>query len=394
MTATTFTADDVQTVTLTTSATNAHINLAPGSTFMDTADKLTSITANASGDDSSDITLAALGATDAAAALTTVTVTAADGADVTIGAIDAEGASLTSVSLTASTTGSVITMSGLGLDGTNITSIAAITGTAVSGATVDIENIEATTVGQLTFSGAGTFRADGTDMDITTLEMINAQNATGSVTIVMEALGSATIVNLGSGTNSYLASTFADTINLASAAGTDKIIQNPSSSQNVITVNNFTSGTDQIRLDDSELSTASALIAGATLDLVDGNSASQGTAGNMNLKEMTADTTLAAGDDLVILVGATFTDTNAVETAMETGAYEITMATASAQNDALFVVYSDGTDAYLAAVRFAAATPTAAVAATELTVVNLVKLAGTTSIAAGDFTSGDFYMLA
>ena len=53
--------------------------------------------------------------------------------------------------------------------------------------------------------------------------------------------------------------------------------------------------------------------------------------------------------------------------------------------------YSDGTDAYLAAVRFAAGTPTTAVAATELTVINLVKLAGTTSISAGDFTAGDFY---
>ena len=114
----------------------------------------------------------------------------------------------------------------------------------------------------------------------------------------------------------------------------------------------------------------------------------------MALKEMTADTSLAAGDDLVILVGATFADTDAVETAMETGAFEITMNTAPAQNDALFVVYSDGTDAYLAAVRFAAGTPTKAVAATELTVVNLVKLAGTTSISAGDFTAGDFYMLA
>jgi hypothetical protein len=391
-----FAADDVQTVTLTTSATNAHISLGAGSTFLNTADKLTTLTINADGDDSSDITVTASGAGAAAAALTSVTVTADNGADVTVGAIDAQGASITTVSLTSSFTGSDITMSGLGLDGTNITSIANITASAVAGATITISNIEATTVGQMTLSGAGTFTINGSDMDITTLEMINAQSATGTTTIVMNSLGSATIVNLGTGTNTYTASSFADTVNLASGGGTDTVqAHNMDTNQNAIVVNNFQKGSsasDVISVSGTNLEGTTFLASG--VDLQDGNGADMGANANMTIKEITAATTLAAGDDVMIMVGATFANTDAVETALEAGgSMALTTGTRLAADDeGFFVVYSDGTDAYLALAVAPTRPAAAAIASGELTVDNIVKLSGISSISSGDFANGDFFL--
>ena len=59
-------------------------------------------------------------------------------------------------------------------------------------------------------------------------------------------------------------------------------------------------------------------------------------------------------------------------------------------------LYSDGTDAYLAAAVATTETgdPDTDFEANNLTIVNLVKISGITSIASGDFVAADFEYVA
>jgi hypothetical protein len=307
-----------------------------------------------------------------------------------MGAIDAEGASMTKLQADANTTGSVITFGTIGVSTTQITSIGEINLSAVSGATVDLAgHIYATTIGTITASGAGTINMDATTSVITTIEQFNAGSTSGTVAVDFTGATVAITTTLGTGTNSYITGVGGDTITLASGGGTDTIQHAlTTGGANVTTINNFQKGTDGIQISLAESAVASAIVSGQTIDLVDGNAADCGVA-EVVVKEMTGDTTLAAGDDLMVLVGATFADTSAVETAIETGAYEITTATALSNNDALLLLYSDGTDAYLA-IAEGTNTPTANLVTAETNVTNLVKLAGVSSISAGDFVAQDF----
>ena len=94
------------------------------------------------------------------------------------------------------------------------------------------------------------------------------------------------------------------------------------------------------------------------------------------------------------MVGATFANTDAVETALEAGgSMPITTGTRFAADDeGFFVVYSDGTDAYLALAVAPTRPAAAAIASGELTVDNIVKLSGISSISSGDFANGDFFL--
>ena len=70
----------------------------------------------------------------------------------------------------------------------------------------------------------------------------------------------------------------------------------------------------------------------------------------------------------------------------------MTMGSTISLDEAFFIVYSDGTDGYVAAATVVADAGAAALSSGETTVVNLVKLAGVDSISSGDFVSSDFYM--
>jgi hypothetical protein len=392
-----FAADNATSLTVTTSHVGSHITF--GAAVMATADLLETLTISAGGGGStattSGITVGAIGATAsyAAGALETITITAADGADVTMGAIDAEGASITSITASANTTGSTISFGTIGVSGTQITSIGEINLTAVSGATVDLDgHVYATTIGTITASGAGTINMDATTSVITTIEQFNAGSTSGTVAVDFTGATVAISATLGTGTTSYVTGVGGDTITLASGDGTDTINHAlTTAGYNITTINNFQKGTDSVQLSLAESAVAAAIVSGQTIDLVDGNAADVGVA-EVVVKEMTGDTTLAAGDDLMILVGATFASTSAVEDAIETGAYEITTATVLSADDAILLLYSDGTDAYLA-IAEATNGPTANLADTETNVTNLVKLAGVTSIAAGDFVAQDFEII-
>ena len=348
-------ADDVETLTLTTSATNAHIDFNEAKT-MTTADALTSITATAGGDDDSDILVAIIGDTAAAAALETITVTAADGADVDFEElIDAEGATMTTVSLTASTSGSVITLAGLGDDGANITSINTISASAVSGATVDIENIEATTIGTISASGAGTIRADGADMDITTLERIDASGSSGSFTFDATSTVGAVDVTLGTGSNTYYTGLGNDVITLQSADGTDQIILNDSASgPGSVSIYNFQNagggdavdisiaGVGGLDLDGTNANTlkdiddTGATVTGAVILLE--------TSGVIDFDDTDADAN-------VLVLDSDIASSTALLTALAVGGtHEVTLGADMANDVAFLVLWDDGTNTYLSSV--------------------------------------------
>jgi hypothetical protein len=368
---------------------------------MATADLLETITISAGGGGStsntSDITTGALGGTVAAAALSTITITAADDADVTMGAIDAEGASITSITASANTSGSVITFGTIGVSTTQITSIGEVNLTAVSGASVLLSgNVYATTIGTITASGAGTITMDGGASSITTIEQFNAGSASGTVTVDFTGATVAISATMGTGTNTFVAGNGGDTVTLASGDGTDIVEYTAlASDSSIVTVHNFTSATDKIRFDASDILVSDAIDSSGDVSMVviDGAGAAMGTGASMVVEEVTGAETLVSGDDIFVLVGSSLANTAAVETAIEaSGDFALTMGSTISTDEAFFLVYSDGTDSYIAAATVIATANAAALASAETSVVNLVKLAGVSSISTGDFVSADFYM--
>jgi hypothetical protein len=394
-----FAADNATSLTVTTAHSDSHITF--GGATMATADLLETVTVSAGGGgvtaDDSDITVGAIGATVAAGVLATMTITAADGADVTMGAIDAEGASMTTLQADANTTGSVITFGTVGVSTTQITSIGEINLSAVSGATVDMAgHIYATTIGTITASGAGTINMDATTSTITTIEQFNAASTSGTVAVDFTSATVAITASLGTGTNSYVAGVGGDVVTLTSGSGTDTVEYTATTANtNTVTIHNFTSATDVIRFDSSDIQVSDAIDASGDISMVviDGAGAAMGEGASMVVEELTAAETLVSGDDIFVLVGSSLANTGAVETAIEAGgAFAMTMGSTISLDEAFFIVYSDGTDGYVAAATVVADAGAAALSSGETTVVNLVKLAGVDSISSGDFVSSDFYM--
>ena len=246
----------------------------------------------------------------------------------------------------------------------------------ISGITVDLSKTD----DQVTsFDGAAT---SGT---VTGFEKVDLTDYTGGFGANITA-GSST-----AGSYSIEGTLVADA--LYGGLGTDTFIINDSNGINVDTIYNFTKGTDNITIDISDIETAATLITGVTPNLESGSAADVDTTATV-VKELSAATDIsAAANDIHVLIGATFATTALVETALEeSGDRDITVAAAGdAANSAYVVVYSDGTDAYVAvAVAQARNADDADFEANDLNVVNIVKISGITSIAAGDFAASDF----
>ena len=180
--------------------------------------------------------------------------------------------------------------------------------------------------------------------------------------------------------------------------GDDRVIYNDTNGASVDTIYNFTKdgATDTIIVDVSDAQTAGAIISGVTAVMIDGTSGAAA-AGTMTIKEASGATTISgAANDLVIVVGATFT-ADTLGTAFEASGNRVLTIKSDASDvgDTFMTLYSDGTDAYLAAaVSTTEDTANTAFEAGDLTIVNLVKISGITSIAAGDFAAGDFEYVA
>jgi len=129
------------------------------------------------------------------------------------------------------------------------------------------------------------------------------------------------------------------------------------------------------------------------IEIHDANSAS-----TLATQTITGATVAADGKNVFIMAGTTFSSTDEVETALEaSGDFELSLAAAVAgiaQYDAFLVVYTDGTDTYVAsAVINTDPGSDQTFASGYLTVGNLAKLVGVSSIAAtgtATFVDGNF----
>ena len=196
--------------------------------------------------------------------------------------------------------------------------------------------------------------------------------------------------------------TNADVITLGAAV--DTVVINDSTIDSISTFTKGATG-DVINLSLAALEAAGGSgINAAASNFTRLNSAANGAdaaAGASVIQELTLDGNAGAvnaGDaDIFVMIARTLASTDAVETALETGG-DVAL-TINAADDvvgqAFLVVYSDGTDAFLASVRINAATNADTnFEATNLTAVNLAKLVGVTSIATTDFNLANFTFIA
>jgi hypothetical protein len=301
---------------------------------------------------------------------------------------------LNSITATASTTGSVIA-----LDEIAASSLTEMTLTAVSGATVDLaEDIDITTIGTITMSGAGTINMDDVSNQITTLEQINASGTSGTVAINLVTVTNAATVSLGTGSNTITAGLGGDTINLASSGGTDQVNMNTGSTTagTILKIDNFQVGASA---DDIALSLAGMKSAGATTnynDLDDGTT-DLAAADVMAFFSSTFSTgavdmdNAATDANILNISSSTAFTTTTMETALEAaGAHAFTASSAFAVGDSILVLYDDNTNSYLGEYEFATAAiaNNGTIVSGNGTFTNLVEFTGLTdctTLVAGNF---------
>ena len=123
------------------------------------------------------------------------------------------------------------------------------------------------------------------------------------------------------------------------------------------------------------------------------NDAANVSAGAATLELITAAATPADGTNIIGLQGAVFASGGEVETALEaSGSFALTVDAAAANaNGAFVVVYTNGTDAKVAAVHQVTETASDTdYEAGDLNVIDLVTISGVSSIGSSTFVSGNF----
>jgi hypothetical protein len=266
-------------------------------------------------------------------------------------------------------------------------------------------------------------------------DVINASGLTGAFTM-SDATGSslaqtitggsgadslvggagADVIDGGSGADSIFGGTGNDTLTggtgadvISGGSGVDAItLTEATASSDIVlldfvnggadVITGFTTGAtngDILRVDISAieaLSTAGGLHTSATdiVGLSDGVSdAAEG------IQVMTAAAAATDGANFFALRG-TIGSTSELEDALEAGgSFEISGVHANvAANDIFFAVYTNGTDAFLAAVRVAVDGDTATFSTGDLAATNIAQLVGVTTIGASTFVVGNFDLTA
>ena|GEM_PF-2440400 len=203
----------------------------------------------------------------------------------------------------------------------------------------------------------------------------------------------ADVINGGDGTDIITGGGGDDTI--SGGTGVDSFVLDYSlAGVDVDVISDFATGAagDQIDLDVSALQTAgtSGINALATqfTDLQAGTDQTDATP--VAIQEITADAAAVAGTNVYVIVGTTAATPAALATLIEVGTHEITGAHANvAVQDSFIVVYTDGTDAFVAACQVAVDSGGDFVAG-DLTAVNLAQISGVTAITAGLFNNANF----
>lgn len=200
----------------------------------------------------------------------------------------------------------------------------------------------------------------------------------------------------GEGNDVFTGGAGSDTLILTeTTAVTDVVITSGIHTDNVIGFNMGATNGDKISIDSSEFDS----IAGIADYVLIGSQHNVVGTGSSVIAEVTTGggTIIDAEASVIVLTGTVFSTTNDVETALEAGgSRELTIKTSGSDiGDAFIVVYSDGTDAYVAYATSASETVSDSDFETgDLAVGNLIKLSGYTSIESGDFVSDNLEIIA
>ena len=182
--------------------------------------------------------------------------------------------------------------------------------------------------------------------------------------------------------------------------GADNFIYDDDTTLSVDTINNMnllaTGNQDTIDLDLSVIEGLSGTTGSSDLEQGDGTDV--GATDTVTVTEASGATDISAlGNDILVLIGATYSATTDVETALEAGGNRVLTVSSdlATVGGSFLVLYSDGTDAYVAVADVAVETADDTdFEANDLAVTNILKIAGVSSIAAGDFADAEFDIIA
>lgn len=347
-----------------------------------------------------------------------VKISAAQTTSLTIGVTDATDAgSNNSLKLNLDAgTGTAFAIDSLGAEGTETLTFNTVEGVdAASGDVYTITAFESgTDATKIVVTGNESITFTST-ANAAALENLDASALTGVLTVTAVATTKNLAITGGSGKDDINGSSLATAGDvLSGGAGADRLtgnggadkytggsgadtfevdVVNGSNAATVNVITDFAAGTggDQIELTLTDVEALKGDTA-TVINLVNWNKVDVA-AGNLSVKVVTGDTTLTSGS-LFVLSGASFADTDAVEAAIETGDYELTFGTAIADNDGFLVLYTDGTDSYIATVQMTNSTAATTFAAGDLAADNIVKLTGITSLASsGQFVDANFEII-
>jgi hypothetical protein len=225
-------------------------------------------------------------------------------------------------------------------------------------------------------------------------ENVDMSSYTGSgadITAVKQAAGTSGVGSIITGSSE------ADVITLGN--GTDVVRLQDGTTD---TIKSFTLASDEIELGLANLESAGTGgifgVAVTFTELHDDNRvAAAGTPAVTDLVSG-ADTAVGDASNIYVLLTTTFASTDAVETAIEdTGTHEMVIsANVLEANDAAFLVYSDGTNTHLAAVRFTADQDAVNVGVGETVVRDIAILNGVggAALAASEIVAANFDFIA
>ena len=159
------------------------------------------------------------------------------------------------------------------------------------------------------------------------------------------------------------------------------------------TVYNFTTGTDKITLDNSEIETAGNIKSGATIKLSIA-ATDMSTGGLVVQFDDAGGITIADTTELLVVGGASYTNAT-LATALTAGAARAAVVNAGIDDDydGLFVAYSDGTDGYIGVLFEGAGGNGSDTAYEAPEIVNLIKLAGVTEMLTGTLATNDIELV-
>lgn len=371
-------------------------------------------TVNVNADNNNDADILTLTLADSTGSSDAISYTMTQAATDDYGVLAVSGVETLNLTANEATANAAVRVATLGL---NIT-------TATAGTTVNIAGTESVTID--TAIAAQTITSTTTGAFIMT-------NATGSslAQTITSGAGADTIYG-GGGVDTISTGAAADSLNGGTGAdilnggeGADTI--NGGSGNDVITLTETTATVDDVVISYSEAGLYVDSVTGFTttatgdeIQLSEGALELAGTSGihtaTTNFQALDANTDAAAGAGTVqvlttssltaagaanifVLSAAVFGDVSEVEDALESGgSFQLAISTTdavTAQHDAFVVVYSDGTNAYVASARINTdASTNGLFAAGALDVNNLVTLSGVTSIAATTFAGGNFEWIA